>query len=48
MDGKRVEKNVAMGETLKFKVEKIEVDHHGLLILKGNPNEMTDSNLKRG
>ena len=34
--------------TFQFRVEKIEVDEHGLLVIKGNPNDMVDFDMKRG
>ena len=35
-------------DQIKFRVEKIEVDEHGLLVIQGNPNDMVDFNMKRG
>ena len=31
-----------------IRVEKIEVDEHGLLVIKGNPNDTVDFDMKRG
>ena len=48
-EGRRFEKDAfGIDDQIKFRVEKIEVDEHGLLVIKGNPNDMVDFNMKRG
>jgi len=40
-EGVKLERNIYGGEVIKFKLDKLEVDKHGLLVLKGNPNDMS-------